>query len=161
MMLLFSVLGLFAWFVFFIVLFWVFIRLIADEGKSKANNSSEKKPGTLSFRVYEKPKVAWETSKDDETKGNYSCSIPKDVEEIELLITEKDGKISADVYSIKHRGNLHEKTMFFDNIDKKNIYKVTIPPDAGEVNLIIKEADHKISVEVESVEMKEQHQENE
>lgn len=153
MVLLFSAAGFIAWLVFFIVLFW-FFRAIAKGDESKINDSSGKIPETLSFRVYDKPKVAWETLGEDGGKGNYSCSIPKDVEEIELLITEKDGHISADVYSIKHRGNLHEKTIFFDHVDQNDIYKVTIPPDAGEVNLIIKETDHKISVEVESVEKK-------
>ena len=154
MVLLFSVAGLFAWFVFFMVLFWLFGK-IAKGGDSKSQNSSGKNSGTLSFTVYDKPKVEWETPNDDGDNSKCSCSIPKDVEEIELLITEKDGNISADVYSIKHRGNFHEKTIFFEHVDPNNIYKVTIPPDAGEVNLIIKETDHKISVEVESVEKKE------
>lgn len=158
MVLLFSVAELVVWLVFLLILYYVFKRVFkefADEEKQKKNLG-----GTFSFKVYEKPKVAWETPGDDGAKGKYSCSIPTDVEEIELLITEKNGNISADVYSIKHRGGLHEKTIFFDSIDKNNIYKVTIPPDAGEVNLIIKEIDHKISVEIESVKMKEQHQEN-
>lgn len=153
MVLLFSVAGFVAWLIFFIVLFWIF-WIIIKENKPKASDSSGKIPGTRSFRVYEKPKVAWNRLGDNGAKGRYSCSIPTDVEEIELLITEKDGNISADVYSIKHRGDLHEKTIFFESIDKNNIYKVTIPPDAGAVNLIIKETDHKISVEVESVKKK-------
>lgn len=149
MVLLFSVAELVVWLVFFLVLYYLVkgvFKEFADEERRKKNSG-----GTLSFRVYEKPKVAWEKPGDDGAKGKYSCSIPKDVEEIELLITEKDGNISADVYSIKHRGNLHEKTIFFDSIDKNNIYKVTIPPDAEAVNLIIKETDHKISVELESI----------
>ena len=151
---LFSVAELFVWLIFTIGLLW-FFSTIAKDDKSKANESSGNISGTFSFRVYEKPEVTWETPGDKGTKGNYSCSIPTDVEEIELLITEKDGHISADVYSIKHRGNLHEKTIFFDKVDENNIYKVTIPPDAGEVTLNIKETDHKISVELESVEKKE------
>ncbi len=153
MVLLFSVAELFVWFVFFMVLFWLFGK-IAKGGDSKSQNSSGKNSGTLSFTVYDKPKVDWEAPGDDGGIGKYSSTVPKDVEEIELLITEKDGHISADVYSIKHRGNLHEKTIFFEHVDQNNIYKVTIPPDAGAVNLIIKETDHKISVEVESVEKK-------
>lgn len=159
MVMLFSVAGLFAWFVFFMVLFWLFGK-IAKGGDSKSQNSSGKNSGTLSFTVYEKPKVDWEAPGDDGGIGKYSSSVPKDVEEIELLITEKDGHISADVYSITHRGGFHEKTIFFDHVDPNNIYKVTIPPDAGEVNLIIKETDHKISVEVESVEKREEASEN-
>ena len=154
MVLLFSVAELFVWLIFTIGLLW-FFSTIAKDDKSKASESSGNNSGTFSFRVYEKPEVTWETHSDKGTKGNYSCSIPTDVEEIELLITEKDGHISADVYSIKHRGNLHEKTIFFDEVDENNIYKVTIPPDAGEVTLNIKETDHKISVELESVEKKE------
>lgn len=153
MVLLFSVTEFVVLLFFFFVLFWIF-KKIAEGDKEKAQNSSGNNPRTFSFRVYEKSKVAWETPGDDGAIGKYSSTIPKDVEEIELLITEKDGHISADVYSIKHRGNLHEKTIFFDNVDKNNIYKVAIPPDAGAVNLIIKETDHKISVEVESVEKK-------
>ena len=153
MVLLFSAAELFVWFVIIMVLFWLFWK-IAKSGNSKTNDSRGKEPVTLSFTVYEKPKVEWEAPGDDGGIGKYSSTIPKDVEEIELLITEKDGHISADVYSITHRGNLHEKTIFFDNVDKNDIYKVTIPPDAGTVNLIIKETDHKISVEVESVEKK-------
>ena len=153
MVLLFSVAECVVWFVFFLVLYVVFKMAnneVAEEERRKKNSG-----GTLSFTVYDKPKVEWETPNDDGDKGKCSCSIPKDVEEIELLITEKDGHISADVYSITHRGGFHEKTIFFDHVDPNNIYKVTIPPDAGEVNLIIKETDHKISVEVESVEKKE------
>ncbi len=140
-------------FFFFFVLFWIF-KKIAEGDKEKAKNSSGNNPKTFSFRVYEKPKVDWEAPSDDGAIGKYSSTVPKDVEEIELLITEKDGHIFADVYSITHRGNLHEKTIFFDHVDPNNIYKVTIPPDVGAVNLIIKETDHKISVEVESVKKK-------
>ena len=150
---LFSVAELFVWFVFFMVLFWLIVK-IAKSGDSKSQNSSGKNSGTLSFTVYDKPKVDWEAPGDDGGIGKYSSTVPKDVEEIELLITEKDGHISADVYSITHRGGFHEKTIFFEHVDPNDIYKVTIPPDAGEVNLIIKETDHKISVEVESVEKK-------
>ena len=153
MVMLFSVAELFVWFVFFMVLFWLIVK-IAKSGDSKSQNSSGKNSGTLSFTVYDKPKVDWEAPGDDGGIGKYSSTVPKDVEEIELLITEKDGHISADVYSITHRGGFHEKTIFFDHVDPNDIYKVTIPPDAGEVNLIIKETDHKISVEVESVEKK-------
>lgn len=153
MVLLFSVAECVVWFVFFLVLYVVFkmaYNEVAEEERRKKNSG-----GTLSFTVYDKPKVDWEAPGDDGEIGKYSSSVPKDVEEIELLITEKDGHISADVYSITHRGGFHEKTIFFDHVDPNNIYKVTIPPDAGEVNLIIKETDHKISVEVESVEKKE------
>ena len=150
---LFSVAELFVWFVFFMVLFWLIVK-IAKSGDSKSQNSSGKNSGTLSFTVYDKPKVDWEAPGDDGGIGKYSSTVPKDVEEIELLITEKDGHISADVYSITHRGGFHEKTIFFEHVDPNDIYKVTIPPDAGEVNLIIKATDHKISVEVESVEKK-------
>ena len=153
MVLLFSVAELFVWLVFFMVLFWLFGK-IAQGGNSKTKSSSGKNSGTFSFTVYEKPKVDWEAPGDDGGIGKYSSTVPKDVEEIELLITEKDGHISADVYSITHRGGFHEKTTFFDHVDRNSIYKVTIPPDAGEVNLIIKETDHKISVEVESVKKK-------
>ena len=153
MVMLFSVAELFVWFVFFMVLFWLIVK-IAKSGDSKSQNSSGKNSGTLSFTVYDKPKVDWEAPGDDGGIGKYSSTVPKDVEEIELLITEKDGHISADVYSITHRGGFHEKTIFFEHVDPNDIYKVTIPPDAGEVNLIIKETDHKISVEVESVEKK-------
>jgi hypothetical protein len=149
MVLLFSAAELVVWLVFFLVIVYVFksaIKKSAEEQQRKKDSS-----GTITFRVYEKPKVDWETPGDDGAKGKYSCTIPKDVEEIELLITEEDGNISADVYSLKHRGNLHEKTIFFDHVDQKNIYKVTVPPGAGAVNLIIKETDHKISVEMESV----------
>ena len=59
------------------------------------------------------------------------------------------------IHSVCERGGFHEKTIFFEHVDPNNIYKVTIPPDAGVVTLIIKETDHKISVEVESVEKKE------
>ena len=154
MVMLFSVAELFVWFVFFMVLFWLIVK-IAKSGDSKSQNSSGKNSGTLSFTVYDKPKVDWEAPGDDGGIGKYSSTVPKDVEEIELLITEKDGHISADVYSITHRGGFHEKTIFFEHVDPNDIYKVTIPPDAGEVNLIIKETDHKISLEVESVEKKE------
>lgn len=152
MVLLFSVAECVVWFVFFLVLYVVFKMAnneVAEEERRKKNSG-----GTLSFTVYDKPKVDWEAPGDDGEIGKYSSSVPKDVEEIELLITEKDGHISADVYSITHRGGFHEKTIFFDHVDPNNIYKVTIPPDAGEVNLIIKATDHKISVEVESVEKK-------
>ena len=151
MVLLFSAAELIVWLVFFLILYCVIKGVIKEFEEEKRKKNSG---GKITFRVYDKPKVAWETPDDDGAKGKYSCTIPKDVEEIELLITEEDGNISADVYSIKHRGNLHEKTIFFDHVDQNNIYKVTIPPDAGEVNLIIKETDHKISVEVESVEKK-------
>ena len=152
MVLLFSAAGFVVWFVFFLVLYVVFkmaYNEVAEEERRKKNSG-----GTLSFTVYDKPKVDWEAPGDDGGIGKYSSTVPKDVEEIELLITEKDGHISADVYSITHRGGFHEKTIFFEHVDPNNIYKVTIPPDAGEVNLIIKETDHKISVEVESVEKK-------
>lgn len=153
MVLLFSVAECVVWFVFFLVLYVVFKMAnneVAEEERRKKNSG-----GTLSFTVYDKPKVEWETPNDDGDKDKCSCSIPKDVEEIELLIIEKDGHISADVYSITHRGGFHEKTIFFEHVDPNDIYKVTIPPDAGEVNLIIKATDHKISVEVESVEKRE------
>lgn len=153
MVLLFSAAGFVAWFVFFLVLYVVFkmaYNEVAEEERRKKNSS-----GTLSFTVYDKPKVDWEAPGDDGGIGKYSSSVPKDVEEIELLIIEKDGHISADVYSITHRGGFHEKTIFFEHVDPNDIYKVTIPPDAGEVNLIIKATDHKISVEVESVEKRE------
>ena len=151
MVLLFSVAELVVWLVFFLIIIYVFkgVKKEFEEEKRKKNSG-----GKITFRVYEKPKVDWKSPGDVGVKGKYSCTIPKDVEEIELLITEEDGNIFADVYSIKHRGNLHEKTIFFDHVDQNNIYKVTIPPDAGAVNLIIKETDHKISVEVESVEKK-------
>lgn len=158
MVLLFSVAECVVWFVFFLVLYVVFKMAnneVAEEERRKKNSG-----GTLSFTVYDKPKVDWEAPGDDGEIGKYSSSVPKDVEEIELLITEKDGHISADVYSITHRGGFHEKTIFFDHVDPNNIYKVTIPPDAGEVNLIIKATDHKISVEVESVEKREEASEN-
>ena len=158
MVLLFSVAECVVWFVFFLVLYVVFkmaYNEVAEEERRKKNSG-----GTLSFTVYDKPKVDWEAPGDDGGIGKYSSTVPKDVEEIELLITEKDGHISADVYSITHRGGFHEKTIFFEHVDPNNIYKVTIPPDAGEVNLIIKETDHKISVEVESVEKKEESSEN-
>ena len=158
MVLLFSVAECVVWFVFFLVLYVVFkmaYNEVAEEERRKKNSG-----GTLSFTVYDKPKVDWEAPGDDGGIGKYSSTVPKDVEEIELLITEKDGHIFADVYSITHKGNLHEKTIFFDHVDPNNIYKVTIPPDAGEVNLIIKATDHKISVEVESVEKKEEYSEN-
>lgn len=158
MVLLFSVAECVVWFVFFLVLYVVFKMAnneVAEEERRKKNSG-----GTLSFTVYDKPKVDWEAPGDDGEIGKYSSSVPKDVEEIELLITEKDGHISADVYSITHRGGFHEKTIFFDHVDLNNIYKVTIPPDAGEVNLIIKATDHKISVEVESVEKREEASEN-
>ena len=153
MVLLFSVAECVVWFVFFLVLYVVFkmaYNEVAEEERRKKNSG-----GTLSFTVYDKPKVDWEAPGDDGEIGKYSSSVPKDVEEIELLITEKDGHISADVYSITHRGGFHEKTIFFEHVDPNDIYKVTIPPDAGEVNLIIKATDHKISVEVESVEKRE------
>ena len=153
MVLLFSVAECVVWFVFFLVLYVVFkmaYNEVAEEERRKKNSG-----GTLSFTVYEKPKVDWEAPGDDGGIGKYSSSVPKDVEEIELLIIEKDGHISADVYSITHRGGFHEKTIFFEHVDPNDIYKVTIPPDAGEVNLIIKATDHKISVEVESVEKRE------
>ena len=152
MVLLFSVAECVVWFVFFLVLYVVFkmaYNEVAEEERRKKNSG-----GTLSFTVYDKPKVDWEAPGDDGGIGKYSSTVPKDVEEIELLITEKDGHISADVYSITHRGGFHEKTIFFEHVDPNNIYKVTIPPDAGVVTLIIKETDHKISVEVESVEKK-------
>lgn len=159
MVLLFSAAGFVVWSVFFLILY-VILKMTQKEidREEKRRKPSGNISETFSFRVYEKPEVTWETHGDKGTKGNYSCSIPTDVEEIELLITEKDGHISADVYSIKHRGNLHEKTIFFDKVDENNIYKVTIPPDASAVNLIIKETDHKISVELESVEKKENQQ---
>lgn len=152
MVLLFSAAGFVVWFVFFLVLYVVFkmaYNEVAEEERRKKNSG-----GTLSFTVYDKPKVDWKAPGDDGGIGKYSSTVPKDVEEIELLITEKDGHISADVYSITHRGGFHEKTIFFEHVDPNNIYKVTIPPDAGAVTLIIKATDHKISVEVESVEKK-------
>ena len=153
MVLLFSVVGLFAWFVFFMVLFWIVISLIAKDDKPKTNDSSEMNPAIFSFRVYEKPKVQWETPKDDEEKRKCSTSIPSNVEKINLVITEGDNGLSVDIQSVKTRDS-HSEIVFIDNVDEKNLYSVTIPPDAGEVNLIIKETDHKISVEVESVEKK-------
>ena len=152
-MLLFSVVGLFAWFVFFMVLFWIVISLIAKDDKPKTNDSSEMNPAIFSFRVYEKPKVQWETPKDDEEKRKCSTTIPSNVEKINLVITEGDNGLSVDIQSVVTRDS-HSEIVFIDNVDEKNLYSVTIPPDAGEVNLIIKETDHKISVEVESVEKK-------
>ena len=46
------------------VLFWLFGK-IAKGGDSKSQNSSGKNSGTLSFTVYDKPKVEWETPNDD------------------------------------------------------------------------------------------------
>ena len=152
MVLLFSAAGFIAWLVFFSVLFW-FFRAIAKGDKANTNDSSEKNPAFFSFRVYEKPKVTWETPKDDEEKRKCSTSIPSNVEKINLVITEGDNGLSVDIQSVKTRDS-HSEIVFIDNVDEKNLYSVTIPPDAGEVNLIIKETDHKISVEVESVEKK-------
>lgn len=153
MVLLFSAAGLFAWFVFFMVLFWI-VNIIAKGDKPKSNNSSEMNSAIFYFRVYEKPKVRWETPKDDEEKRKCSTSIPSNVEKINLVITEGDNGLSVDIQSVKTR-DTHSEIVFIDNVDEKDLYSVTIPPDAGEVNLIIKETDHKISVEVESVEKKE------
>ena len=111
-------------------------------------------PAIFSFRVYEKPKVQWETPKDDEEKRKCSTSIPSNVEKLNLVVTEGDNGLSVDIQSVKTR-DTHSEIVFIDNVDEKDLYSVTIPPDAGEVNLIIKETDHKISVEVESVEKKE------
>ena len=152
MVLLFSAAGLFAWFVFFMVLFWI-VNIIAKGDKPKTNDSSEMEPAMFSFRVYEKPKVAWETPKDDEEKRKCSTSIPSNVEKINLVVKEGDNGLSVDIQSVITR-DTHSEIVFIDNVDEKDLYSVTIPPDAGEVNLIIKETDHKISVEVESVEKK-------
>lgn len=152
MVLLFSAAGFVVLFVFFLVLYVVFkmaYNEVAEEERRKKNSG-----GTLSFRVYEKPKVAWETPKDDEEKRKCSTSIPSNVEKLNLVITEGDNGLSVDIQSVKTRDS-HSEIVFIDNVDEKNLYPVTIPPDAGEVTLIIKETDHKISVEVESVEKKE------
>ena len=152
MVLLFSVAELIVWLVFFLVIVFVYkvaIKKSAEEEKRKKDSG-----GTITFRVYEKPKVTFETAKDEGERDRYSTSIPSNVEEISLVITEKDGKILADVQSVKVRGELSDRIVFLDNVDEQNLYTVTIPPDAGEVNLIIKETDHKISVEVKSVEKK-------
>lgn len=153
MVLLFSAAGLFAWFVFFMVLFWI-VSIIAKGDKPKTNDSSKMEPAMFSFRVYEKPKVQWETPKDDEEKRKCSTSIPSNVEKINLVVKEGDNGLSVDIQSVITRDS-HSEIVFIDNVDEKNLYPVTIPPDAGEVNLIIKATDHKISVEVESVEKKE------
>lgn len=155
MVLLFSAAGFFAWFIFFMVLFWI-VSLIAKGDKPKTDDSSEMNPAIFSFRVYEKPKVAWETPKDDEEKRKCSTSIPSNVEKLNLVITEGDNGLSVDIQSVVTRDS-HSEIVFIDNVDEKNLYPVTIPPDAGEVTLIIKETDQKISVEVESVEKKEEH----
>ena len=150
MVLLFSVAGLFVWLVFFLVVVYVFksvIKKSAEEQQRKTDSG-----GTITFRVYEKPKVTLETAKEEGERDRYSTSVPSNVEEITLVITEKDGKILADVQSVKVRGELSDRIVFIDDVDEQNLYTVTIPPDAGAVNLIIKETDHKISVEVESVE---------
>ena len=152
MVLLFSVAEFVVWFVFFLVLYVVFkmaYNEVAEEERRKKNSG-----GTLSFRIYEKPKVQWEAPKGDEEKRKCSTSIPSNVEKINLVITEGDNGLSVDIQSVKTRDSRSE-IVFIDNVDEKNLYSVTIPPDAGEVNLIIKETDHKISVEVESVEKKE------
>ena len=152
MVLLFSVAEFVVWFVFLLVLYVVFkmaYNEVAEEERRKKNSG-----GTLSFRVYEKPKVAWETPKDDEEKRKCSTSIPSNVEKLNLVVTEGDNGLSVDIQSVKTRDSRSE-IVFIDNVDEKNLYSVTIPPDAGEVTLIIKETDHKISVEVESVEKKE------
>lgn len=153
MVLLFSAAGFVAWFVFFMVLFWI-VSIIAKSDKPKSNDSSEKNPSIFSFRVYEKPKVTWETPKDDEEERKCSASIPSNVEKLNLVVTEGDNGLSVDIQSVKTRDS-HSEIVFIDNVDEKNLYSVTIPPDAGAVTLIIKETDHKISVEVESVEKKE------
>lgn len=157
MVLLFSVAEFVVWFVFFIVLLVVFKKAyneVAEEERRKKNSG-----GTLSFRVYEKPKVTWVTPKDDEEERKCSASIPSNVEKLNLVVTEGDNGLSVEIQSVKTRDS-HSEIVFIDNVDEKNLYSVTIPPDAGEVNLIIKETDHKISVEVESVEQKEEYSEN-
>ena len=154
MVLLFSAAGFVVLFVFFLVLYVVFkmaYNEVAEEERRKKNSG-----GTLSFRVYEKPKVAWETPKDDEEKRKCSTSIPSNVEKLNFVITEGDNGLSVDIQSVKTRDS-HSEIVFIDNVDEKNLYPVTIPPDVGSLNLIIKETDHKISVEVESVEKKEEH----
>lgn len=152
MVLLFSAAGFVAWLIFFIVLFWIF-GIITKDNKPKANDSNGKIPETLTFRVYEKPKITTESFEDDKKKC--STSISSNVEEINLVITEGDNGLSVDIQSVKYRGSNSGKIVFLDNIDEKNLYPVTIPPDAGEINLIIKKTDHKISVEMESVKKKE------
>ena len=152
MVLLFSVAEFVVWFVFFLVLYVVFkmaYNEVAEEERRKKNSG-----GTLSFRIYEKPKVQWEAPKGDEEKRKCYTSIPSNVEKLNLVVTEGDNGLSVDIQSVKTRDSRSE-IVFIDNVDEKNLYSVTIPPDAGEVNLIIKETDHKISVEVESVEKKE------
>lgn len=152
MVLLFSVAEFVVWFVFLLVLYVVFkmaYNEVAEEERRKKNSG-----GTLSFRIYEKPKVQWEAPKGDEEKRKCSTSIPSNVEKLNLVVTEGDNGLSVDIQSVKTRDSRSE-IVFIDNVDEKNLYSVTIPPDAGEVNLIIKETDHKISVEVESVEKKE------
>ena len=154
MVLLFSAAGFVVLFVFFLVLYVVFkmaYNEVAEEERRKKNSG-----GTLSFRVYEKPKVAWETPKDDEEKRKCSTSIPSNVEKLNFVITEGDNGLSVDIQSVITRDS-HSEIVFIDNVDEKNLYPVTIPPDVGSLNLIIKETDHKISVEVESVEKKEEH----
>ena len=156
MVLLFNAVEFVVWSVFFLIIFVVLkviFKKTAELDKRETNNSSEKIPGTLTFRVYEKPKITTESFKDDKKKC--STSISSNVEEINLVITEGDNGLSVDIQSVKYRGSNSEKIVFLDNIDENKLYPVTIPPDAGEVNLIIKETDHKISVEIESVKKKE------
>ena len=147
-----------------IVLFVVFISAIIKE-EPKPNNSNEKL-GPITLLVHEKPKISMESSKDGEGKDNYSLSIPSSIEEIVLNVTEKDHDISVELESVKRRETYigqtepHDILVILKENGVEESQFVTIPSDTEEFNFLIREKDHKISVEVESVKMKEQHQEN-
>ena len=110
MVLLFNVAELVVWLVFFLIVYCVIKGVIKEipEEKERKKNSG----GTITFRVYEKPKVTFEIAKDEGERDKYSTTIPSNVEEISLVVTKKDGKILADVQSVKVRGELSERIVF-------------------------------------------------
>lgn len=143
-------------FSFFLSLFLTFalillFSLIPGKDKKPKNPSPT---GTIKIPVksIETPKLSWEASEENGVDEGGSISLPStDVEEINLWITEKDHVITAKLASVRMKSEHHEKIVLIENVNKDDIYTVPIPPGTKDIKLNIKEKDHKISVELESV----------
>lgn len=138
------------------LMIWVF-RAITQDDTPNSRHSNGKGSETITLLVHEKPRISLKSSRDEGGKDNYSLSIPSSIEEIVLNVTEKDHDLSVELESVKRRETYigqtepHDIWVILKENGKEESQLVTIPPSTEEFNFLIREKDHKISVEVESL----------
>ena len=132
------------------VLFSMSIHIKGEDVELNSKCSGE--TITIPLIVHETPKLSWEASRDNEVLEGGSISIPSsDIEEMNLLITNIDGVLTAKLESVRMRSQNHKKIVLLENANQEDIYTVPVPLGTKDLTFIIKETDNKISLELESV----------